>query len=309
MLDTESGSRGPAPTAQGRPIDTTPAALGRLRTSDLAATSPGELAERLLEDGYLYITDCLAREAVLAARREILSRMAEEGFLAEGTLPDAALPAPKANGTLLTEIARHSAALQSVLYEDRLPALYEAIFGEPVRHYDFTWLRAVPPGQGTPVHMDTVFMNRGSKRVVTAWVPLGDIDLTLGGLAILEHSNRLEHLISTYGAEDVDKYCSNRPGAEEARKQNGLLWNGALSDNPISLREDYQRRWLTAEYRAGDLVLFTMNTIHMGLDNNSDRIRLSVDCRFQPAADPADPRWVGENPSAHGVRSKVGVIC
>jgi ectoine hydroxylase-related dioxygenase (phytanoyl-CoA dioxygenase family) len=157
--------------------------------------------------------------------------------------------------------------------------------------------------------MDSVFMNRGTKRVLTAWVPLGDIDLTLSGLAILEHAHRLEHLIATYGAEDVDKYCSNRPGAEEAQKKETLLWNGALSDDPMSLREEYGRRWLTAEFRAGDVVLFTMNTIHMGLDNNSERIRLSVDCRYQPAADPADPRWIGENPSAHGARSKVGIIC
>jgi hypothetical protein len=307
VAEKESSVRGPGPTAQGHPVDR-PAALGQLRTSD-PRTSPGALRERLQEDGYLYLRDCLAREAVLTARRELLSLMAEEGYLAAQTPPDDAIPGPKADRAVLNGIAQRSAALTSVLYEDRLPALCEALVGEPVRHFDFSWLRAYAPGPGTPPHMDSVFMNRGSQRLLTAWVPLGDVDLTLGGLAILENSHRLDHLITTYGAEDVDKYCSNRPGAEEAQRQNTLLWNGALPEDPISLREKYRRRWLTADFRAGDVVLFTMNTIHLGLDNNSDRIRLSVDCRYQPAAEPVDPRWIGENPSAHGTRSKVGVIC
>lgn len=38
----------------------------------------------------------------------------------------------------------------------------------------FKWLRAVAPGEFTGVHTDRVFLGRGSHRLLTAWIPLGD---------------------------------------------------------------------------------------------------------------------------------------
>lgn len=37
------------------------------------------------------------------------------------------------------------------------------------------------------VHYDYIFLRRGGDSVLTAWVPIGDIDLTGGGLIYLEH--------------------------------------------------------------------------------------------------------------------------
>ena len=56
----------------------------------------------------------------------------------------------------------------------------------------------------------------------------------------------------------------------------------------------------------GDLVVFSMHTMHCSLDNNSpnNRIRLSLDTRYQPAVDETDERWIGENPIAHGAEAK-----
>jgi len=68
-------------------------------------------------------------------------------------------------------------------------------------------------------------------------------------------------------------------------------------------------RWLTSQYRAGDLLVFSMYTVHASLDNHSDRIRLSSDTRYQLASEPIDERWIGEAPSAHGRASKRGRIC
>ena len=38
----------------------------------------------------------------------------------------------------------------------------------------FKWLRAVAPEEFTGVHTDRVFLGRGSPRLLTAWIPLGD---------------------------------------------------------------------------------------------------------------------------------------
>ena len=39
----------------------------------------------------------------------------------------------------------------------------------------YKWLRAVCEGEFTGVHTDKVFLGRGSSRVLTAWVPLGQV--------------------------------------------------------------------------------------------------------------------------------------
>jgi ectoine hydroxylase-related dioxygenase (phytanoyl-CoA dioxygenase family) len=182
-----------------------------------------------------------------------------------------------------------------------------------VRHYDFTWMRAVAPGHGTQPHRDIVFMGRGTHDLYTAWTPLGDIDYQLGGLIVLEGSNRLENVREEYLARDVDEYCENVEGEQEYARTNqdmhGWRWDGSLSDNPVELREQLGGRWLTAEYKAGDLLTFDTHTIHASLDNRSERIRLSSDSRYQLASEPIDERWIGEAPIGHGPEGKRGRIC
>jgi len=245
----------------------------------------------------------------MAVRHDLLLRLADIGWLKEGTDPDDAFASPTAEKKMLRAVAQASGPLQDLLYGEGTLALYRALFGESVRHFDTTWLRGYPPGTGTPPHMDTVFMGRGSKRLMTAWTPLGDIDMALGGLAVLEGSHRLDDIRNDYGRRDVDAYCTNQPGADVSAAKETYVWGGSLSDDPVGLRRELKLRWLTAEFKAGDLVTFPMYTVHIGLDNNTDRIRLSSDSRYQPAGEPADPRWVGPDPIGHGPKAKIGVIC
>jgi hypothetical protein len=296
-------------TAQGRPVDMSAHALGRLRRTSTDILDGRVLRAGLADDGYLYLPGFLPAGEVLAARHDILVGMAAAGLLEKGSNPDEARPPEVAGPPVLSDIALASAPLQKLLYSGRMMAFYEALFETPVRHFDFTWLRAYRPGGGTAPHMDNVFMSRGSSRLLSAWVPLGDIDTSLGGLAVLEGSHRLDDIRKDYATRDVDTYCSNEPGAESHATQEAMVWTGLVSSDPVGLREELGLRWLTSDFEAGDVVTFPMFTVHIGLDNNTDRIRLSSDSRYQPASDPADPRWVGPNPSAHGSRSKVGMIC
>jgi hypothetical protein len=83
---------------------------------------------------------------VLAARHDILVRTALRGWLQKGSQPDEALPSPTADRSMLSDIARASGPLQDLLYTDRMMGLYETLLDTQVRHFDFTWLRADPPG-------------------------------------------------------------------------------------------------------------------------------------------------------------------
>jgi hypothetical protein len=77
---------------------------------------------------------------------------------------------------------------------------------------------------------------------------------------------------------------------------------GHYSKDPVALQKQLGLRWLTTEFQAGDLLVFSMYTMHCSLDNASDCIRISSDTRYQLASDPVDERWIGENPIAHSQR-------
>ena len=209
------------------------------------------------------------------------------------------------------DLADDNEPLHRLLYGGRMMEFYERFLGGPVRHYDFTWMRAVAPGYGTQPHGDIVYMGRGTHDLYTAWTPLGDIDYQLGGLMILEGSHRLQSLREEYLSRDVDEYCENVEGEEEYAKtdptMHGWRWDGSLSEDPVELREQLGGRWLTAEYRAGDLLTFDTHTIHASLDNRSERIRLSSDSRYQLASEPADERWIGKLLSATVHRANADV--
>lgn len=297
---------GREPRALGKSLGA--GAVGELRSS-APDDGLGRLRGRLEEDGYVLLRGFHAREDVLAARHELLYRLSEAGILDSQYDPEDAMPSAAAGHQVLNEIAVKSPLLGGLLFGGTTMGFYQGLFGEKALHFDFTWLRGYPPGSGTGPHMDSVFMNRGSMRVMTAWTPLGDIDGALGGLAVLEGSHQLASLRAGYGARDVDTYCSNEGGADEARMKDGLLWDGTLSTDPVGLSSELGGRWLTADFEAGDLLTFPLFTVHIGLDNQTERLRLSSDTRYQPASEPADPRWVGPSPSAHGALSKRGVVC
>jgi ectoine hydroxylase-related dioxygenase (phytanoyl-CoA dioxygenase family) len=130
---------------------------------------------------------------------------------------------------------------------------------------------------------------------------------------ILEGSHRLESVKRTYGALDVDTYCVNGEEAksiESGEKQWEDRFNGGkFSHDAVSLSKIFGLRWLTADFRAGDVLLFGMYLMHASCDNHTRSLRLSCDSRYQLASEPVDERWVGENPPGHGPAGKRGVIC
>lgn len=295
--------------SSGHELETSPDTFGELRSSIDIVNDIEALRQRMADDGYLYLPGYLDRDLVFEARQEIVSQLAEGNALEPGTPPmdaianvDGTFPGLRANE------ARTNEPLQRLLYDGRMIAFYEGFLGGEVRHFDYTWLRAVKPGRGTAPHGDSVFMNRGTTNLYTAWVPLGDIDYQLGGLIVLEKSHKIEEIKADYGQMDVDTFCENFPDAElYARGEK--WWNGSLSDDPFELRRQLGVRWLSAPFRAGDLLTFTLYTLHASLDNQTNRIRISSDSRYQLASEPVDERWVGENPVGHGAEGKRGKIC
>jgi hypothetical protein len=285
--------------------------LGWLRDSSNVVEDGSALRQQLAEDGYVLIRGALDRQEVLEARREVTRRLAELGLLdpAHDPMDAVALKDPPNRGNLMRTLTVGNEPLHKVLYAGRMIEILRRLLAtDDVRHFDYTWFRAVSPGKGTPPHCDSVYMNRGTLNLYTAWTPIGDCTLEMGGLMILEGSVHNRRLRQTYAARDVDSYCTNKTGnaAKDAWERGK---GGVLSCNPARLRRGLGGRWLTSEFRAGDVLIFSIFTVHASLDNHSRHVRLSSDSRYQPASEPADERWIGANPPAHGKAARRGRIC
>jgi hypothetical protein len=296
------------PRSGGKYLDSDESVFGFLRNS-AGSTDAQELQRRLEADGYLYLKGFFPRNDVLEVRKEILKRMRVLDLVLP--TPDAldAIANPTRSTIFMPELAQNNRVLEGLIYSKRVMDFYEGLLEGPVLHYDFTWFRPVGPGRGTPPHCDLVYMGRGTRKVFTMWVPYGDVSLQVGGLMVLEQSHLKTTLLRNYLSRDVDSYCANRPGADKARSSDSLLWDGKLAKDPGSLRKKLGGRWLTAEFEPGDMVTFCMTLVHGSLDNQTDRIRLSSDSRYQLATEPVDDRWVGINPAGHTRAGKRGRIC
>ena len=286
----------------GKTLDLSEGAWGELMDSSSIAGDVAALQRRMDEEGYLFIRGFFPRELIRKVRISLLEALNGEGAFEE-PLEEGRIRKGSSITPFSPDEARKNEAIQRVVFGPEIKTFYQNFLGGPIRHFDYIWMRTMGHGQGTRPHCDIVYMGRGTHRLHTAWIPYGDVPLDLGGLMILEKSHLKADKIRNYLESDVDTYCENIPGHD------GWKFGGALSTNPATLREKLGGRWLTAEFRMGDLLTFRMDTIHGSLDNQTDRIRLSTDTRYQLTSEPVDERWVGENPIAHGPNAKRGLIC
>ncbi|HEX2035543.1 MAG TPA: phytanoyl-CoA dioxygenase family protein [Chloroflexota bacterium] len=285
-------------TSHGFQFDTTAQKFGTLRDSSALVGDPAALRARIKEDGYLLLRRYLDPEVVLAARREVVQKLDAVGLidrrypLAEAIFSGDTSQITKIDRKAFAKDLRTGQALRTLCFSGRMVAFYEGFLGQEVLPLNYIWVRNVRVGAATGCHFDWVYMGRGTRNLYTSWTPLGSVPFSDGPLAILEGSHTWEELQGTYGALDVDRDRDNNP-----------YRGGWLTKDPNEPQRRYGGRWLTAEFEPGDLLVFGMFTLHCSLDNRSpqNRIRLSTDTRYQPASEPADERWVGEEPFGHGM--------
>jgi hypothetical protein len=254
----------------------------------LAAGDFPALRARLADDGYLYLRGALPRADVLAARQVVLDDLAARGgILVPGREAEGALNARCMAGCVPfmegKNALTHSPAVLHVLAGPPLSRVMEGVLGAPVVTFDFKWLRAAWNSFFTGIHLDRVYMGRGSQNVVTTWVPFDDATTDLGALAVLPGSHRLpgfQRLQATYGELDVER-----------DNFDGTGWFGTDPREVAALAPGVP--WRTTDFAAGDVIMFGMRTLHCSTANVTDRVRISCDVRWQPAADPQDDRYFG----------------
>jgi hypothetical protein len=263
--------------------------LGELRDSSDLAGNRVALKARIEEDGYLFLRNFLDRETVLKARGAIVNFLDDKNALVKGESKlEAVMPGSgrEVRMTGQPEITHHPDA-RAMFENSKLFDFFRLYFGGEAVTFDYKWLRAVGNENFTGCHYDVVYMGRGSRNVHTVWMPVGDIPVNQGTLAVCEGSHNLEsfdRLRRTYGAVDVDR---------------DMIKEGWFTSDPYEITRKFGGRWLTTNFHAGDVLIFGLFTMHASTTNLTDRFRISCDVRFQPAGEPLDERWAGKNPSGH----------
>lgn len=259
---------------------TNPNATVELLDSTALLSDPRALLERGEEYGYLFFRGLLDRDRVLDLRRQMMDVVAAYGWIKDGTDPIEGLADVQAFDEVPSEEAGFCgtgiplAAYQDIYriqgfheigHDPALMSLYQQLLGGPVLRQPLSIARVMVPGSRsapTPPHQDFIHI-QGTRNVWTAWFPLGDCSMELGGLAVLvgSHADGLLSYHAAQGAGGLEAYICD----------SGLEWG-------------------TADYRAGDVLSFTSLTVHKGMPNvPGERVRLSLDMRYQRPDEPVTP--------------------
>lgn len=230
------------------------------------------LRNQIEADGFGLFRGLIPVEPILEMRRTILAQFQGRGWILEGSELMEGIVDP-----CIHEVACYASnGVDKQAYQDlyrveefhRLahhPAiigLLTKIFGEPVFVHPRNIARLMAPHRDatpTPAHQDFIYV-QGSQSTYTCWFPLGDCPRQLGGLTVLAGTH----------SRDILK----------VRDADGAGHRTVVLD-------DCPERWVEGDLQAGDVLIFHSKTVHRSLPNlTEDRIRLSVDFRYQPLSVP-----------------------
>lgn len=270
-------------TSNGHVLDESPHRFGYLEpTPENERSDSLAMWKRLRRDGYLYLTGHLEPDLVTTFREYYFRTLEGIGLTQPGSSPRDGMGR---QGVI------DNAELRRRLFDEIVPGkTYAQLTQTPGIKNWFSWfleddvhlhkrkvIRHTRPGEAgigtaTQAHYDLVYIREGSDRVLTAWIPLGDCSVEMGGLTYLEGSH---HWTLT-----------------EEREQ-GQRPPGWITADLPGLAEEHDSRWLVSDYRAGDVMIHSAHIVHAGTDNEDpeERIRLSTDIRYQRVNEPIDWRW------------------
>jgi hypothetical protein len=248
-----------------------PVVVGFEDATPLLAT-PERLREQADRDGFLFFKGLVPADVIADLRRQMLETMDQYGWFRKDRPLDEGLIDPQAVQDLEPFCGcglSHEAYLaiyklelfHGLAHHPNVLRVFEELYGEPVLPHPRNIARCMvpcPANKPTPLHQDFIHV-QGTRAAWTTWIPIGRVPRELGGLSVLKGSHKLGVLGVT--------------AAEGAGGLETILCNVNLP-------------WIEHDYEPGDVLTFHSCTVHKSLPNQlNDRIRLSVDYRYQPAAD------------------------
>ena len=225
------------------------------------------LAARMRRDGYLFLRGLLPPETVATVQRQVGALAAQAGWLRPGTAIEAAI-ADQAGFCVDPEPAyldvlrriNHLEDYHALKHHPALIGLLERLLGGAVLPHPRVLMRNIFPAREeftTKAHQDYPNV-QGTTEVYTAWMPLIDCPMDVGPLQVAA---------GTHGGDIYDFHIGTGAGG-------------------IEITEPFADRWVSGPFRQGDVLLFHSLTVHKGVPNRSDRLRMSMDVRYQLLSEP-----------------------
>jgi ectoine hydroxylase-related dioxygenase (phytanoyl-CoA dioxygenase family) len=281
--------------AAGKTLATTPNRLGWMAQTP-GDTPVGRIREIYAEQGYVWLKRFLDPADVLRFRGYVFRHLAESGLVSADTDPKVGT---FSGGPVQKDVAdrRLMALVRSTTYEGfcvqpRLARFMDEFLDGLSYLHKRKIMRYTQPQSPTvtPAHYDLVYLRGGTTRVVTSWIPIGDVPVEMGGLVYLEGSHR----IGVDMEREFSRNAGNLTPEEKINAYNKNMTEGGwVSKDLPDMAERFDTRWLIADYEAGDIMLHSPYMIHASTTNvdKENRVRLSTDIRFQNVEDEIDARW------------------
>jgi len=218
------------------------------------------LPDQMASHGYVLIRDLLPSgdlERLLAGIAQIVS---EAGWLIPGhdilervANPSAACGDPDPSFKRVYEQVFSLESFHAMAHHPALRQVMELLVGPRVLVHPKSIGRLIfPKSERFLVHAHQDHRGiGGDAESFTAWMPLHDCPAELGPLQILEASHRF--------------------GLQNTGSERGFL--------PVNMARG--SGWVGGPLNAGDVLIFHSLTVHAATPNVSDRVRISLDCRFQ----------------------------
>ncbi len=252
---------------------------------------PEDIRSSFEENGYLLFKGALNPETVLRARSDIAGVLQRQGVMEEDSAEPRATPGASAVEVDMGPLYR----LKSPWELMASPELQEAVdiaFGEKARVGRSIGFRYSMPTDApylTPPHQDHFYI-RETDEFRMIWVPLMDMEIANGGLAIASGSHK-------HGLQEHVEFDGVYSYFFKGRTQKGVRL------------EDTHGVWTSSPFEVGDLLMFHCCAVHRSLPNGSGLVRLSLNTITYPARRPT--MWQAERtgPELEVFRAEVERIC
>ena len=226
-----------------------------------------EARARMDRDGYLFVRGLLPAELLEDLRRRFVGVLRDAGWIMAGAPLDDPIANPDAF-TVEPEPAYQAVynrlyklpAFHAVQHRKELMETMRRLLDAPVMPHPRVIARVMFPNRAahtTPAHQDFVPV-QGAADTVTAWIPLSDVPAEMGGLQVAAGSHRR-------GVFDFVP---------------------SLGAGGMAITDPLEGTWRGGPFAQGDALLFHSMTAHRGAPGAGERLRLSIDLRFQRRVDP-----------------------
>jgi hypothetical protein len=235
------------------------------------------LAARMRTDGYLFLRGLLPTDPLRDLQRQVGTIVRDAGWLRRDRDVAEAIADP--GGFCLDPDPAYLTTLRAInrledyhrlKHHPALIALFERMLGGPILPHPRVLTRNIFPEREaytTKAHQD--FPNvQGTTEVYTAWFPLIDCPMRTGPLQVAAGTH-------TGAVYDFDV---------------------GLGAGGIEITDPFADRWVSGPFALGDVLIFHSLLVHKGVPNRSERLRMSMDVRYQLQSAPFNP----DNANADG---------